>query len=190
MGNASQDGKEVNLANLNNWALSIEAFRWIRNHIPDNATIIEFGSGTGTIELARFYTVYTVEQNIEFVGKAVHAHYIHAPLAEGWYDADVVFTNLPTEYSLVIVDGPIDCFWNTPVTKEKDSTIGCRRGMDAHLSKFRTDVPFLFDDTHREYDRSHAILVAASLNRPWHEEIGWQKNFIIVAHDPLHSVVA
>ena len=93
--------------NLDNWAISQEMFDWIRENIPKGGTILEFGSGTGTIELTKHYTVFSVEQNKEWVGKAPLSTYvIYAPIKGDWYDIDIVFNEIPQHYDLIIVDGP------------------------------------------------------------------------------------
>ena len=152
--------------NLNDWAISEEMFTWILNNIPKGKTILEFGSGTGTIELTKHWNVYSVEQNKEWVGKAPKSNYIHAPLKDGWYDSDIVFNNIPQDYDLIIVDGPAGS--------------DLRPGIDKYWDKFNLNVPLLFDDTHRAKDRNHAIQVAQTLGKEWKEIKGWQKDFIIV----------
>lgn len=152
--------------NLNDWAISEEMFLWIKQEIPEGKTILEFGSGTGTIELTKYWNVYSVEQNPIWVGKAPDSNYIYAPLNGDWYNPDIVFSQIPKDYDLIIVDGPMG----------QD----LRSGIDQYWGKFNTDVPLLFDDTHRKKDRDHAIHVANLLNKEWVEVKGWQKNFIIV----------
>lgn len=153
-------------ANLNDWAISEEMFYWIKQEIPEGGTILEFGSGTGTIELTKHYKVYSVEQNPKWVGLAPDSNYIHAPLKGEWYDPDIVFSEIPKEYDLILVDGPMG----------QD----LRSGIDKYWDKFNTNVPLLFDDTHRKKDRDHAIHVANLLKKEWVEVKGWQKNFIVV----------
>lgn len=153
-------------SNLNNWAISEEMYAWITKEIPEGKTILEFGSGTGTIELTKHYKVFSVEQNSKWVGLAPDSNYIYAPLKRGWYDADIVFSEIPKDYDLIIIDGPMGQDF--------------RSGIDEHWSKLNTNVPLLFDDTHRTKDRDHAIHVASLLKKDWSEVKGWQKNFIIV----------
>jgi len=156
----------MNEKNLDNFAISKEIFTWILNNIPEGSTILEFGSGTGTIELTKHYTVYSVEQDSQWVGKAKKSNYIHAPIANGWYDANIVFNNIPKDYDLIIVDGPKGHIR--------------RPGIDKHWDKLKTNVPIILDDTQRAPDKQHAVNVANMLNKEWKEIHGWQKNFIIV----------
>ena len=153
-------------SNLNDWAISEEMYAWIKQEIPEGKTILEFGSGTGTIELTKHYKVFSVEQDSRWVGLAPNSNYIHAPLKGDWYDSDIVFSNIPKNYDLIIVDGPMGQ--------------NLRPGINQYWNKFNTDVPLLFDDTHRKKDRDHAIHVANLLGKEWREVKGWQKNFIIV----------
>ena len=153
-------------SNLNDWAISEEMYSWIKQEIPEGKTILEFGSGTGTIELTKHYKVYSVEQNQKWIGLAPDSNYIHAPLKEEWYDPDIVFSKIPKEYDLIIVDGPMGQ--------------NLRSGIDKYWDKFNTNVPLLFDDTHKKKDRDHALYVANLLKKEWREVKGWQKSFIIV----------
>ena len=162
--------------NLNFWAISDEMFEWIKANLEEGKTILEFGSGTGTIELTKHWTVYSVEQNEQWLNKAPDSHYIHAPLKDHfylhttdkdtWYDEAIVFNNIPEKYDLLLVDGP------------QGSDV--RKGIDKYIDRFRTDVPILLDDTHRDGDRNHAIQLAETLGREWEEIVGWQKNFIVI----------
>lgn len=152
--------------NLNNFAISDEMFEWLTLNLPKGKTILEFGSGTGTIELTKHWKVYSVEQDSKWVGVAKDSNYIHAPIKNGWYDNEIVFNSLPQEYDLIIVDGP------------KGSHF--RPGIDKHIDKLNTNVPIVLDDTHRKADRDHAIHLAEMLDRPWVEIQGWQKKFIVI----------
>tara|TARA_Y100000592_G_C5471401_1_gene319718 strand:+ start:2714 stop:3202 length:489 start_codon:yes stop_codon:yes gene_type:complete len=152
--------------NLNSWAIPEEMFNWIKDNLEEGKTILEFGSGKGTIELTKHWKVYSVEQNSKWVGLAPDSNYIHAPLKGKWYDPAIVFSQIPKEYDLILIDGPMGPHF--------------RSGIDKYWDKFNTNVPLLFDDTHRKSDRDHAIRVANLLKKEWKEIKGWQKNFIVV----------
>ena len=154
------------MSNLNNWAISNELFQWIKNNLPEGKTILEFGSGTGTIELTKYWKVYSVEQNKQWVGKAPLSNYIHAPLKNEWYDEEIVFNNIPKNYDLILIDGPAGSDF--------------RGGIDKHFHKLKSDIPIILDDTHREKDKNHAIKLAKQLGKEWIELKGWQKNFIVI----------
>lgn len=152
--------------NLDNWSISIELYQWVIDNLKEDSIILEFGSGKGTVELTNFFKVFSVEQSEHWVGFAPKSNYIHAPLKNGWYDEDIVFNNIPSQYDLIIVDGPAGSH--------------SRPGIDKHWDKLNTNIPILFDDTHRPIDKQHALSVASMLNKSWKEIRGWQKNFIIV----------
>ena len=152
--------------NLNGWAISTELFKWIRENFTKGSTILELGSGTGTIDLCKHYTMYSVEHNPRFVGLAA-SNYIYAPIKDGWYDTEVLKKMLPDRYDLIIVDGP-------------PRRIG-RQGFFDNLSLFRHDVPIVFDDTQRPEEYALAIKTAAFLNMKVTQMFSTDKSFIILA---------
>jgi len=139
---------------LGGWSLSQGTFNVIRSILPDGKTILELGSGAGTQELAKHYTMYSIESNKKFVGK-YNSNYIYAPIVKydnnytapeelpskdgntqiGWYDYKIVTANLPPKYDLIFVDGPTE-------------RIG-RGGFYKHLNLFNTSVPIVIDDVNR-----------------------------------------
>lgn len=161
--------QEVNYNNLDRWAIGRELFKWIRENLEEGSTILEFGSGTGTGELAKFYNMISVEQNEQWVDyiKSDNVTYIHAPLKDEWYDAEKVFDGVQDrKYDLIIIDGPQgDMF---------------RGGIDKYMDKLNTNVPILLDDTNRIKDKDHAIRLAEQLNKSYIEIKGSAKNFIVI----------
>ena len=124
--------------------------------VPAGSTILELGTGEGTIELAKHYEVLSVEHASEY--HAGVSTLIEVPLAElklegsaevrydlrfprhlPWYDADILKEKLEgLSYDAILVDGP-----------PRDYS---RCGMFVHYSRiFDTSVPVLVDDIHREY---------------------------------------
>ena len=160
---------------LDDFAISRELFCWIVENIPSGSKIIEFGSGSGTVELTKHFEVCSIEHDSKWLGHARQANYIHAPLVSygnyQWYDHNVVKSNLSTDYDLIIVDGPP----NNPQT----SLIG-RQGFVDHLHLFRCDVPIIFDDVNRPQEYDNMVAVADRLNQPFRVFRGWQKDFGIV----------
>lgn len=157
---------EINESNLNGGALGVEAVEWILANIKHGSTILELGSGTGTIELCKFYNVISVEHDKEWIGIS-DAKYIHAPLKlhgnKGyWYDKKQL-KSLPKDYNLLIIDGPI----------------GANRVNFLDFTNlFRSDVPVLIDDTHREIDREMAVNLSLQWNKNVKEYYGYEKSFI------------
>jgi hypothetical protein len=152
--------------NLGGWAICQGVFSWIKNNLPEGSTILEFGSGTGTIELTKHYNVYSIEQDPEWVGLAKKSNYIYAPIKGGWYDPDVLFKNLPNKYDLILVDGP------------KGS--GNRIGLANHWNKLNTNVPIIMDDTDRPKEFSFALETSKTLNKKIYFLSGMGKNFAVL----------
>lgn len=153
----------MNIQNLNNFAISQEMFQWIRENLEDGSTILEFGSGTGTVELTKYYTVYSVEQNLSWVNHAPDSNYIYAPIVNGWYNSEIVFGNIPKQYDLLLVDGP--------------AGTGNREGIGHYWDRFDLDIPILMDDTHRIRELTFAQQTAEVLNKTLEIIPGHQKSF-------------
>jgi len=156
----------MNIKNLNNWAISQEMFQWIRKNITEGSTILEFGSGTGTVELTTHYEVYSVEQNEKWCGLASKSNYIHAPIVNGWYHEDTVFNNIPLKYDLLLVDGP--------------AGTGNREGIAKHWDKLDLSVPIIMDDTHRIRELKFAQQTAKLLDKTLEIIPGHQKSFALI----------
>ena len=141
------------MVELGGWAITEQVYGLIRYMLPSESTIVEFGSGEGTILLTRNYDVYSIEHDPEFIGMAPMSTYIHAPikgnggrLGKGWYDAEVIRDSLPPKYDLILVDGP-------------PGSIG-RDGMIQHLDLLDLSKIILVDDVNRSTERSLAIDIA------------------------------
>jgi hypothetical protein len=160
-------------SNLNGWAISTEALDIIMHLLPKGSTILELGSGTGTKELVKRYKVYSIEQNSKWLGYCPEATYIHAPLKTynsngktfNWFDADKVIPNLPEKYDFLLIDAPIG--------GDRGSFIYFR-----HL--FKTNVPYLIDDTQRKIDLELAIKLSELTGKSMEEFKGREKNFSIL----------
>ena len=121
-------------------------FQWIRQHLPDGKHILELGSGdVSTQYLSQHYRVTSVEDKPEFLNR-YPSRYIYAVLVDGWYDVPVLEAQLPKNYDLLLVDGPVGS--------------GPRAGFLKHLRLFRTNVPIVIDDTWRDVEREMAAQLA------------------------------
>jgi hypothetical protein len=117
-------------------------YKWIRAHLPDGKHVLELGSGdVSTWYLSEFYRMTSVEDKAEFLNRHP-SHYIHAPLVGDWFDLAVLEAQLPKDYDMILVDGPVGS--------------GPRAGFLKNLRLFRTDVPIVIDDTWREVERKMA----------------------------------
>lgn len=129
--------------------------------VGPHAHVLELGSGEGTKRLVEmFRKVTTVEHDKQWLDVADGAEYLYAPLkpyhdsffyqATYWYDDRVIRRQLPSDYDLIIVDGP-------------EGSHG-RGGFHTYLDLFRTDVPILFDDVFRLWENRLMGAVAERLN--------------------------
>lgn len=134
----------------NSWALSRSVFNWIESNIRRGSTIVELGSGTGTIELMKNYEVVSIEHDPKYV-KMHPGNCVYAPILNGWYDTERVKGKLPGKMDLVIIDGP-------------PGIIGRQKVMD-HLYLFDLKVPFLLDDTNRPAEKALATALSMKLGR-------------------------
>lgn len=138
------------------WSISLELFQYIRTKLQPGNTILELGSGQATEELAKFYTMYSIEHNVEWLNK-YKTNYIYAPIQHysnyNWYDTKAIKQQMPIHYDLILIDGP-------------PGNIG-RIGFFYNLELFKTNVPIIFDDVNRlpEYDLLKEV--ATALNKPY-----------------------
>lgn len=160
----------MNKQNLNSWAISTELFNWIRENLPDGKTILELGSGTGTIELCKHYTVFSVEHNPEWLNRS-ESNYIFAPIVDGWYEIEVLKIGLPLHYDMLLIDGPT-------------GIIGRQKFFD-NLNLFNCNVPIIFDDTHRHAEHELAIKTAIALKTDCKQYNSAQKSFTVLIKSKL-----
>lgn len=127
-----------------NAMLPPEAFAWMesRLELAAGGVVVELGSGHGTQKLLDQVagaggTLVSVEHDAKFVGLVDGAHYIHAPIHNGWYDARTLKAKLPPreQIAAVIVDGPPGIIGRARLLK--------------NLDLFPERVPMLIDDVHR-----------------------------------------
>lgn len=146
-----------------NASISEELFDYIRSVVPEGETILELGSGWGTDQLMKHYTVVSIEHSKRYAdmrtNRVIHADYTpHKALRnhEGpmkWYDRDILIPELEgLKYSLLLVDGPPQPY---------------RCGIVKYIELFDTDAIIVFDDQQRKADRAILNSVAAKLRKPY-----------------------
>jgi hypothetical protein len=150
---------------LSSWSISEELIDWLVDNIPKKSTILELGSGFGTFYLTEHYNVYSVENDPNWVNKDPKSNYIYAPLVEGWYDVEILKKNLPKEYDVLIIDGPI---------REK------RIGVMNNLNLFNFNCIVIVDDTHREIDKLICDEISKIYNKKITEYSTKNKKFSIL----------
>ncbi len=148
--------EQVNTDALNGWAISVELFNYIRKTIPEGSTILELGSGTGTGELVKFYTVFSIEHDVRFLDLH-HSNYIFAPIKNyhkyRWYDNTILAAKLPKKYDAILIDGPPGGYG--------------REGFFKNIHLFDIDVLLIFDDVNRKPERKLFYDVVKHLKRPY-----------------------
>ena len=123
----------------NDWSVSSDFLDMIKREVPSGSTILEFGSGDGTKKLCENYTVYSIEENKDFVGK-YHGNYLHAEIVDDWYNKEKVVEFVRNlDYDAIIIDGP---------------AYGLRKGILDILEHLNLDVPIFIDDIDRPDDLS------------------------------------
>ncbi len=119
-----------------------QAFEFLESRLPQlrEGYVVELGSGHGTRRLISMLPagvqLISVEHDHTFVGLVKGAHYIYAPLVNGWYDGEVLGRELPAPDRILalIVDGP--------------PRVG-RSGLLGNLHRFPKQCGLLVDDLHR-----------------------------------------
>lgn len=153
--------------NLNGWAIDVLLFKHIRELLPDGSTIVEFGSGTGTIELSKFYKVYSIEHDEKWLNVSKESKYIYAPIIDGWYCVESIKNGLKdVDYDLILVDGP-------------PGVIG-RGGILNFLDSLDTSKPIILDDTNRRDEMEITIKCAEILNKNYTTFKGSNKSWSII----------
>ena len=125
--------------------MPIEIHTWLYENIKEGSTILEFGSGHGSIELAKRYDLISIEHDKQWIGIS-ESRYVHAPITdnpaseehnqEGWYETTPI-TEIVQEKTITvfIVDGP-------------PGEIG-RHGILSITDSLPKDAVFIIDDIHR-----------------------------------------
>ena len=119
---------------------------WLSENIEEGSTILEFGSGHGSIELAKRYDLISIEHDEQWIGIS-ESKYIHAPIIAntisdennqlGWYEPTPIIEAIQKKsISAFIVDGP-------------PGDIG-RHGILSIIDVLPKGAIFIIDDIHRD----------------------------------------
>jgi hypothetical protein len=155
--------------------MSTKCIEFIKSILPEGSTILELGSGKGTIELSNYYTMISIENQPEWQDKfPLCTTYINVgnkeynetdfrlpnelkdmPRQVGWYNPDELIPKLPakSEYDLLLIDGP-------------GGWLG-RAGFLMYLDNFNTDIPIILDDVHRPQERMIIEKLSEKLNKEY-----------------------
>ncbi|OUV40450.1 MAG: hypothetical protein CBC63_01175 [Euryarchaeota archaeon TMED103] len=138
------------------WMLPDEVITWINDNLSKECTILEFGSGHGSVALSSRFQLISVEHDEKWLnlsnGRYIHAEIVQNPISSlyeqtGWYNAESL-VDLPTFVELIIVDGP-------------PGNIG-RIGIIHHLASLPKSNYWIIDDTDRE---AEALLLESLVSK-------------------------
>ena len=146
---------------LDGWSISKELFAFICENLEHGKTVLELGSGPGTNMLAKYFKVYSVENDPQWLNK-YNSTYLHVPLKNleqplpgfpsdrYWYDGAVLEEKLKDiDYDLLLIDGP---------KAFRGNTIN-------HLHLFNTDAMIIVDDVHRPGEMTLATKIGQKLGK-------------------------
>jgi hypothetical protein len=135
----------------------------IRELVDEGSILLELGSGNTTQELKKYFKVYSIEHDSNWIpkwwDKSEGANdYIYAPIKDGWYDVEKIKDKLPEKYDAILIDGPPG---NTPA--------GGRMGFYNNIELFTliNDIPIIIDDVHRDQELELIKLLSEYLNKPY-----------------------
>ena len=143
----------------NDWggnSISAILFAYLLDTLPKGKTILELGSGWGTMQLMKNWNVWSIESDPEWHEKYNKTQSILVPITEkgGWYDYDIMkdtMYKLRHEYDLLLVDGPYDN----------------RERIVDNFHLFNHDTPIVFDDVRREKGKRTMEVISSRLKRPY-----------------------
>lgn len=138
-----------------NWGgsgLELCLFEFIIDKVKIGSTICELGSGkVSTPAFSKCYKLYSIENDINYVGLYANVNYIHAPIIGGWYDSKIIKDKLPEKLDMVFVDGPLG--------------EGNRNGILNNYDLFKNCPLFIFHDVHRIPEMELAQKFAHDFNK-------------------------
>jgi len=157
--------RKYNEKNLSGWAISSEIIDFLRKNLKKNDTILEFGSGSGSKEIGKYFNLWSIEHNKDFLYENTLQNF-YAPIKKRkiicptqkkviaeykWYNEKVVLKVMKKiDYNCLLVDGPPGC-------------IG-REGFYYNLENFDTNCMIIIDDVNRKEENNLLFRVSKKLN--------------------------
>lgn len=157
----------IKINNISNWMIPDIAFDWIYKNINCDSSILELGSGFGSVVLGLNYEIYSVEQDENWIGVSSNVNYIYAPIKDGFYDSDILKKSLPLNYDLLLIDGPTQAS-------------GGRLGFIKNIDLFNLNCKIMIDDVHRVDEMQLVTHISKKLNREYQIYSCKNKKFAII----------
>jgi 16S rRNA A1518/A1519 N6-dimethyltransferase RsmA/KsgA/DIM1 with predicted DNA glycosylase/AP lyase activity len=155
------------MSNFGGWAIDKSTYKWILDNIDFGSNILELGSGTGTIELAKYYNVYSIEHNEDFLNLSKKSTYIYVEILNDFYNIPKTKDKLPKKYSLLLIDGP-------------PKTVSNRNKFLEYIEYFNLECKILIDDTNRDNELKLLKDISKIVNRPYRIIGSEDKSFGII----------
>jgi len=145
------------------WEIDDNLIEWMIKNIKYGSSILELGSGVGTLKLKKHWEVTSIEHDPAYLNIIDHK-YIYAPLKKHkplcnypsddlWYDRTVLRENLlDLQYDILLVDGP-------PSPN--------RVGLIKYWTLFNPNIMWVFDDLHRDQERKLVHGISRRLKREY-----------------------
>lgn len=157
------------MSNLNGMSIGEEMFSYLIHNFPANSILLEFGAGKGTIELAKFFNVISIENDKNWINLSDKAEYHLAPLKNEWYDTKVVLSAIEgKDIQIIIVDGPLG--------------EGKREGVINFIQanpKLKT-ATIIVDDIQRRKEQELSVKLSYVVGRKNTRYIGHEKSFDVI----------
>ncbi len=156
--------------------LPAEVPHWVGGRLAAmkaRGTVVELGSGHGSAVLAAALPsscrLMSIEHDERFLNLTTSSSYVHAPIAQGWYDAAKVRASLPHDIVALVVDGPPGSLGNG------------RLGLLDHLDLFQALVPMIIDDVNRPAEAQLANEIGRRRGQPVHiHQLGGGRAFAVI----------
>jgi hypothetical protein len=134
-----------------------EVYEWLCWNIPAGSAIVELGSGhVSTNYLSRYFYTVSIEHDPAYLN-IYPAHYIYAPLDNGWYSVDRIKDGLEHRRlwqkpcRALIIDGPIGS--------------EARGLMLSRMDLFSFRQPVIIDDINRPFEQQIMAIAAKRSGR-------------------------
>lgn len=175
-GDVDMEGKSstVRKGDFNDSTIGINCFQFIRLILPRGSKILELGSGLGTRQLAKFYTMYSIENDRSRLQEE-NTTYFYAPIRDGWYDRRSLFCRLPQDCDLLLIDGPSGKYKRSGILK--------------NLDLFDLSGWIIVDDINRKEEAEIYNHLYTILERNHIECLEGNKAFGVIFHNKIGKII-